>query len=97
MIGYAPPEMVGKPATAFTHPDDLALRRQFVDDLTSGKLSNGQQERRFIHRNGSVVWTLICSNLQKNQKDRPSHFISLVQNITERKRAEKAGARSVLH
>ena len=89
MIGYAPAEMVGKPVSAFTHPDDLALRLQFVNDLTSGKIANGQQERRFIHRNGSVVWTLIWSNLQKDPKDRPLHFISLVQDITERKKAEE--------
>ena len=89
MIGYAPAEMVGKSVSAFTHPDDLALRLQFVNGLTSGKLANGQQERRFLHRNGSVVWTLIWSNLQKDPKDRPLHFISLVQDITERKKAEE--------
>jgi len=89
MLGYAPAEMVGKSVSAFTHPDDLALRLQFVNGLTSGKLANGQQERRFLHRNGSVVWTLIWSNLQKDPKDRPLHFISLVQDITERKKAEE--------
>ena len=89
MIGYAPAEMIGKPVSAFTHPDDLALRLKFVNGLTSGNLANGQQERRFLHRNGSVVWTLIWSNLQKDPKDRPLHFISLVQDITERKKAEE--------
>ena len=89
MFGYAPAEMVGKSVSAFTHPDDLALRLQFVTGLTSGKLANGQQERRFLHRNGSVVWTLIWSNLQQDPKDRPLHFISLVQDITERKKAEE--------
>ena len=89
MFGYAPAEMVGKSVSAFTHPDDLALRLQFVNGLTSGKLANGQQERRFLHRNGSIVWTLIWSNLQKDPKDRPLHFISLVQDITERKKAEE--------
>ena len=89
MIGYTPAEMVGKPVTAFTHPDDLSRRQQFVNDLSSGKLADGQQERRFIHRNGSVVWTLISANLQKDQTGRPLHFISLVQDITERKKAEE--------
>jgi PAS domain S-box-containing protein len=89
MIGYAPFDLVGKPVTAFTHPDDLALRLQFVNGLVSGKFSNGQQERRFNHQNGSVVWTLIWSNLQKDPAGRPLHFISLVQDISERKKAEE--------
>ena len=74
----------------FTHPDDLAIdRRQFVSDLISGKIAYGKQERRFIHRNGTVVWTLISANLQKDQTGRPLYFISLVQDITERKKAEE--------
>jgi PAS domain S-box-containing protein len=89
MIGYAPFELVGQPVTAFTHPEDLALRLRFVNDLAAGKLVNGQQERRFIHCSGSVVWTLICSNLQNDQEGRPMHFISLVQDITEGKEAEE--------
>ncbi|MDO8942758.1 MAG: PAS domain S-box protein, partial [Desulfobacterales bacterium] len=89
MIGYAPAEMVGKPVTVFSHPDDLALRLQVVNGLISGKITSGQQERRLIHRNGSVVWTLIWSSLQGDQKGRPLHFISFVQDITERKKAEE--------
>jgi PAS domain S-box-containing protein len=89
MIGYASFDLVGKPVTAFTHPDDLAFRLQFVNGLASGKLSNGQQERRFIHRNGSVVWTMIWANLQKDPAGLPLHFISLVQDISERKKAEE--------
>ncbi len=89
MIGYTPAEMVGKPASAFTHPEDQPRRLQLVCDLASEKNLNGERECRFLHRDGSVVWTLIWSNPQRDQRGRPLHFISLVQDITERRKAEE--------
>ena len=89
MIGYTPAEMVGKPVANFTHPDDLGNRSRFISDLISGKIASGIQERRFVHRNGTVIWVLISANVQRDQTGRPLYFISLVQDITESKKAEE--------
>jgi PAS domain S-box-containing protein len=89
MIGYSPSEVIGKPVAAFTHPDDLRLRTQFLSDLLDGRISSGEQERRFIHRDGSTVWTLIWASLQRDQNGKPLYFISIVQNLTARKKADE--------
>ncbi len=89
IIGYRPADLIGKPVATFTHPEDLGCRSEFLGDLVSGRIASGSQERRFIHRNGSVVQTLIWANVQRDQDGAPLHFISLVQDITERKRAEE--------
>lgn len=89
MIGYGPADMVGKPVAAFTHPEDLDPRAQFIDDLIEGRITSGEQERRFVHRNGTVVWALIWASVQRDQNHQASNFISLVQDITARKRADE--------
>ena len=89
ILGYSSTELIGKPVAAFTYPDDSGRRAQFLMDLIEGRIVSGEQERRFIHKNGSVVWTLISASVQRDQSGKPLHFISLVQDITDRKRAEK--------
>jgi PAS domain S-box-containing protein len=88
MIGYDRSELIGKPVADFTHPDDLDRRNQFVRDLWEGNISSGEQERRFVHRNGSVVHTLIWASVQRDESGKPLYFISLVQDITKHKQTE---------
>ncbi len=89
IIGYRPADLIGKSVAAFTYPEDLDRRSEFLGDLISGRIPSGSQERRFIHRNGTIVQTLIGASVQRDQDGAPLHFISLVQDITERKKAEE--------
>ena len=89
-LGYSPAELIGKPVADFTYPDDSGRRAQFMRDLIEGRIVSGEQERRFVHRNGSVVWTLINASAQRDQSGKPLYVISLVQDITARKQAEEA-------
>ncbi len=93
MIGYRPAEMIGRPVVDFTHPEDTGLRSKFLDDLLEGRISSGEQERRFVHRDGSTVWTLIWASLHRDQSGRPLYFISLVQDLTARKKADEERGR----
>ena len=89
MIGYNPEEIIGKAVADFTHPDDLGLRTRFLSDLLEDRISSGEQERRFVHRDGSTVWTLVWASLQRDQNGQPLYFISIVQNLTARKKADE--------
>ena len=90
ILGYSSAEMIGSPVAAFTYPEDLGRRSQFLLDLIDGKIAFGEQERRFAHKNGSSVWTLISASVQRDQHRKPLYFISLVQDINERKLTEQA-------
>jgi PAS domain S-box-containing protein len=90
ILGYSPAELTGRPVAGFTYPDDLERRAHFLSDLIEGRIVSGEQERRFVHKNGSVVWTLITASVQRDQSGKPLYFISLVQDITDRKLAEEA-------
>ncbi len=93
MIGYEPQELIGKKVVDFLFPEDLGRREEFVRALAEGRLSAGEQERRFIHRDGSIVWVNIWATLQRDGRGRPQYFISLVQDITARKKAAEEKSR----
>jgi len=89
IIGYTQAELVGRHVASFTHPEDLKQRMEFIDDLVAGRIASGEQERRFVHRNGSVVWVLIWASVQRDSVGRFLYFISMVVDITKRKNAEE--------
>ncbi|MEJ5359178.1 MAG: PAS domain S-box protein, partial [Desulfobacterales bacterium] len=88
ILGYRPGELIGKPAAGVTHPDDLEQRKRLIEDLFSGRKASIQQVRRLIRRDGEIVWAQVASSLRRDADGNPIHFISLVQDITEKKKAE---------
>jgi PAS domain S-box-containing protein len=93
MMGYAAADLVGRPVANFTQPDDLGRRSEFIEALIQGRIASGEQERRFIHRDGSVVSTRIWASVQRDPAGRPLYFISLVQDITAGKKADEDNKR----
>ncbi|MCU0563336.1 MAG: PAS domain S-box protein [Desulfobacterales bacterium] len=88
MMGYTPADMVGRPVAGFTHPEDRGRRSQFIESLVAGRIASGEQERRFIHQDGSTVWTRIWASVQRDPEGRFLNFISLVQDITAAKKTD---------
>ena len=89
MIGRTPADMVGSRVTDFTHPDDLLHRSDFIRSLLEGTIASGVDERRFLHSNGSKVYTQVCASFKRDQNGQAEYFISLVQDITQRKLDEE--------
>lgn len=90
ILGCEPHELVGRKVEESTHPEDLPKRAMFLEDLLKGRLEIGEQERRFIRKDGTTVWAKIWATVQRDEAGNPLHFISLVQDITAQKLAEEA-------
>jgi light-regulated signal transduction histidine kinase (bacteriophytochrome) len=56
--------------------------------LQSGTEGSARFEKRYLHKNGSVVWADLSAVLLRGVTGRPNHFVADVQDITARKRAE---------
>src|SRR3981081_1515816 len=55
MLGYAEAELVGRTFPAHTHPDDLAQGAAVLSQLLDGQVDSARFEKRYIHKDGSVV------------------------------------------
>jgi PAS domain S-box-containing protein len=87
-IGYTEAELLATNFQAITHPDDLQLDLDYVQQILSSEIKTYQLEKRYFHKLGYTVWGLLSVSLLRNQEGEPLYFISQTQDITDRKRAE---------
>jgi PAS domain S-box-containing protein len=88
IIGFTEEELFESNSQAITHPDDLERDAINIDKLLKGELESYNLEKRYIHKNGDVVWIEISKSLVRNESGMPLYFISQMQDITRRKLAE---------
>ncbi len=89
MLGYTEQELMEKTFQEVTHPDDLAADLDYVRQMLAGTISTYHMEKRYIHKSGRAVWALLSVSLVHDDSGNPLHFISQIQDITDRKTAEE--------
>ena len=89
IVGYAPEEMLAMDARRLIHPDDLRADLQQLDRLKRGEVPEYRLERRYLHKNGGVVWVDLTVSPMWVPGAAPDRHIAVVQDITERKRMEE--------
>jgi diguanylate cyclase (GGDEF)-like protein/PAS domain S-box-containing protein len=57
--------------------------------MLAGEIETYQMEKRYFHKDGHVVWVLLSVSLVHDEGGEPLYFISQIQDVTERKRAEE--------
>jgi len=87
MIGYTSEEFLKLTFQDITHPDDLYSDVSLLQEMLQNKRDSYKIEKRYFHRNGYIIWALLSVSLVKNNKGKPQHFVSQINNITERKKA----------
>ncbi|MFL5802378.1 MAG: PAS domain S-box protein [Roseiflexaceae bacterium] len=93
ITGYAEHELLATTFQAITHPDDREADLVRVRRALAGEIYSHQVEKRYIHKNGDIVWVQLSSLLVRDERDQPLYFISQVQDITTRKQADEVRAR----
>lgn len=89
LTGYTPEELVQKSFQEITHPDDLANDLACVQELVDGKIGSYALEKRYIRKNGTFVWINLTVSLRRTLSGQPLYFISVIEDISVRKRAEE--------
>ena len=89
ILGYPEEELLGKTFQDITHPDDLDADLYHFDRILAGEMRIYQIEKRYRHKEGHVVWVLLSVSMVYDEEDEPLYFVSQIQDISERKRAEQ--------
>ncbi len=90
MLGYTPEEMLRGAFIDFTHPDDVALSVDRYRDLVEGRTDSYRIEKRYIRKDGSVVWIDLSVSAIRDSAGVHTGTMGVIVDITDRKRAEEA-------
>jgi PAS domain S-box-containing protein len=90
LLGYERDELVQKTWAELTHPDDLAADVTQFDRVLTGQIDGYQIDKRFIRKNGQVVDVTLSVTGMRGADGAVDYFLALLQDITARKRSEKA-------
>lgn len=88
-LGYTEEELLQRTFQEITHPEDLKNDIKYFHDTIKGKRDSYQIEKRYYHKNGSLVYAILTVTAVRNLRGDLSYFISQVLDITPIKEAEK--------
>ena len=88
LLGYGEAELLHTDFQSITHPDDLDADLDLVRQVLDGEITSYQMEKRYIHKDGHVLWILLSVSLVRGDDGEPLHFVSQILDLTERKNAE---------
>lgn len=89
LLGYTAAEVVDRDPFAFTHPDDKASSREWALKLVNGELEHYSVEKRYIHKNGHVLWCMLTATVVSDMHGKPKNIISVIQDISKQKKTEE--------
>ncbi len=91
ILGYPKDELIGRKFHEFAHPDDLSANAEKLDAMLSGEIPSYTLEERYIRPDGTCPWVQITSSLVRDEEtNQPKYLITVVEDVTERRRATEA-------
>ena len=97
MLGYTRAELREGAFTGFAHPDDEDADSHLFADLMSGARDSYEIEKRYIHKDGHVVWGLLHVGVVRDEDGGVQSIVGQVNDITARKLAEEQLAYRASH
>src|SRR5246127_5856560 len=89
IVGYSREELLQKTVRDITHPNDLAATIDAFTALWQGESPTLGLEKRYVRKDGSLVWIDLFASLQRDAAGEPTYDISIVNDISERKQLEE--------
>ncbi|BAU14681.1 multi-sensor signal transduction histidine kinase [Leptolyngbya sp. NIES-3755] len=90
IVGYSSEELRQLTFQDITHPDDLDLDLNYVQQMLAGKIQTYSMEKRYICKDRSIVWINLTVSLVREPNGSPKYFISVIEDIDDRKKTEFA-------
>lgn len=90
MLGYGLHELQHRRWQEITPPGDVPAVERELEPVLSGARDSVRFAKRYLHKNGSIVWADVTTFLRRDARGRPMYFITSALDITERKRTDEA-------
>jgi len=93
IVGYDEVELLATDFQSITHPDDLESDVALARQLMAGEIEHYHMEKRYLHKDGRVVWILLSASIARDKSGRACFAVSQIQDISDRKAAAEEIAR----
>jgi diguanylate cyclase (GGDEF)-like protein/PAS domain S-box-containing protein len=90
LTGYSETDLLIRTFQAITHADDLDADLAHVQDVLADRRRSYQMEKRYYHADGHIIWVTLSVSLVRDADGEPLYFISQIEDISKRKRRERA-------
>ena len=88
MVGYDIDELSKMTFSDFTYPEDVDKDLNQFTELMEGKIPTYQMEKRYVHKDGHLIWANLFVTMLRDEHGLPKEAIGMVEDITKRKKAE---------
>lgn len=90
ILGYSAAELIGRTGRDISHPEDKDVINEQRGRLYAGDIDSVRGEKRYVHKDGSVVWVAFTLALERDAAGKPLYEIAVYDDISGRKAAEEA-------
>jgi PAS domain S-box-containing protein len=94
LLGFDPVDLIGMHGPDFIHPDDRERVVNLIDEHAAKGVDTCGVQHRLRRKDGSYVWVETNGRLLRNEKGELAEIHCVTRDITDRKEAEAALARS---
>ncbi len=96
IVGYTLEELQLLTFQDITHPDDLEADLKYVEEILANRIQTYSMEKRFFRKDNSIVWVNLTVALMRESSTEPKYFISVIEDISERKHSQEQIKASLL-
>lgn len=89
MLGFTEEELLDVGFQEITHPEDLDDDEDLVRAVLAGEIDTYELDKRYLRKDGSLVWSHLNVSLVRDANGKPVHFVSQIKDISQLKHAEE--------
>lgn len=90
IVGYSQKELSQLYIADLTHQDDMNKTLEFIEKILKEEIQTYAFEKRYIHKNGSIIWINLNVSLIRDELSNPKYLLGMIEDITQRKLYENA-------
>lgn len=87
ILGYTEEELLKSTFPEVTYPGDIPMGEENMKNALDGQIDSFYMEKRYIRKDGTIIWADVSSSLIRDSENLPVNFITQVTDITENKMA----------
>ena len=89
-IGYSQEDLLDRNFQEITHPEDSELDLELLKEIVAHERETYQIEKRYIHKNGSIIYGLLNVSLLRGSAGQPLYFVAQITDITKNRASKEA-------